>query len=56
MKFSGCFWYELKFEKEKGQSGGIIQKGEPHEQNPCAPGFEEQHLRKPHDKQVVQAK
>ena len=24
------------------QSGGIIQKGEPHELNPCAPGFEEQ--------------
>ena len=28
----GCTW----------QSGGIIQKGEPHERNPCAPGFEEQ--------------
>ena len=26
----------------KNQSGGIIQKGEPHERNPCAPGFEEQ--------------
>ena len=28
--------------ERKGQSGGIIQKGEPHERNPCAPGFEEQ--------------
>ena len=25
----------------RGQSGGIIQKGEPHERNPCAPGLEE---------------
>ena len=46
----------LKFGKRKGQSGGIIQKGEPHERNPCAPGFEEQHLTKPHDKQIVTAK
>ena len=28
-------------ERER-QSGGIIQNGEPHERNPCAPGFEEQ--------------
>ena len=28
--------------KKKGLSGGIIPKGEPHERNPCAPGFEEQ--------------
>ena len=26
MKFLGCTWYETKFGKEKGQSGGIIQK------------------------------
>ena len=32
----------IKIREEKGQSGGIIQKGEPHERNPCAPGFEEQ--------------
>ena len=30
-----------KFRERKGQSGGIIQKGEPHERNPCAPKFEE---------------
>ena len=56
MKFLGCICYETKFGKEKGQSGEIIQEGEPHERNPCAPGFEEQHLRKPHDKQIVTAK
>ena len=27
---------------KKRQSGGIIQKGEPHERNPCAPDFQEQ--------------
>ena len=27
-KFSGCTWYRTEFGKEKGQSGGIIQKGE----------------------------
>ena len=30
--------------KEEGQSGGTIQKGDPHEQNPCAPCVEEQPL------------
>ena len=33
-------WYITKI-REKWQSGGIIQKGEPHERNPCAPTFEE---------------
>ena len=33
---------EFGKEREKRQSGGIIQKSEPHERNPCAPGFEEQ--------------
>ena len=41
MKFSGCTWYETKIREEKGQSGGIIQKGEPHERNPCASSFGE---------------
>ena len=31
-----------KIGKRRGQSGGIIRKGEPHERNPCAPDFEEQ--------------
>ena len=38
--------------ERKKKSGGIIQKGEPHERNPCAPCFEKKHLRKPHDKQI----
>ena len=29
------------WEKKKGQSGGINQKCEPHERNPCASGFED---------------
>ena len=42
MKFSGCTWYGIEFGKEKGETGGIIQKkSEPHGRNPCAPGFEE---------------
>ena len=41
MKSSGCIWYETKIRERKGQSRGVIQKGEPHERNPCAPKFEE---------------
>ena len=26
MKFSGCFWYELKFEKEKGNLEALSKK------------------------------
>ena len=44
MKFSGCTWYETKNSERKGQSGGSIQKGEPHERNPCASSFEERTL------------
>ena len=33
---------KLNLGKKKGQSGGIIQKGELHERNPCAPSSEEQ--------------
>ena len=33
---------ETMWKEVEGQSGGIIQKGEPHERNPCAPGVEEQ--------------
>ena len=40
-KCSGCTWYKIEFRKER-QSGGIVQEGEHHERNPCAPGFEEQ--------------
>ena len=40
-KFSGCTWYKTKIRERKRQSGAIIQKGELHERNPCAPTFEE---------------
>ena len=32
------------FRERRRQFGGIIQKGEPHERNPCAPSLEEQPL------------
>ena len=41
MKFSGRSWYEIRIRDRKGPSRGIIQDGEPHERNPCAPRFEE---------------
>ena len=41
IQFSGRAWYKIEFGKEKGQSGGVIQKGELYERNPCAPTFEE---------------
>ena len=47
-RFSGTHHETLRMhlvqnwtQERKGESGGIIQKGEPHERNPCAPGFEE---------------
>ena len=42
--------------ERKRQSGGISQKGQPHERNPCEPVLRNNHLRKPHDKQIVSAK
>ena len=44
IKFSGRTWYEVQFQERKGPSRGVIQKGEPHERNPCAPKFEERTL------------
>ena len=38
LKFSGSTWFKIEFGKEKGN----LHKGEPHERNPCASGFEEQ--------------
>ena len=41
MKFSECTWTKLKFVKEKDNLEALSNKGELHERNPCAPGFEE---------------
>ena len=41
VKFSGRTWYEIRIRETKGPSLGIIQKGDTHERNPCAPKFEE---------------
>ena len=41
IKFSGRTWCEIQIRERKGPSRGVIQKGEPHERNPCAPKFEE---------------
>ena len=36
-----------KIRERKGPSRGVIQKCEPHERNPCAPGLRRGHKRKP---------
>ena len=41
IKFSGRTWYEIQIRERKGPSRGFIQKGKPHERNPCAPKFQE---------------
>ena len=41
LKFSGRTWYEIQILDKKRPSRGVIQKGERHERNPCAPNFEE---------------
>ena len=41
VKFSGRTWYEIRIRDRKEPSRGVIQEGEPHEGNPCAPRFEE---------------
>ena len=44
VKFSGRTLYEILNRERKGPSRGVIQKGEPHERNPCVPKFEERTL------------
>ena len=39
-KFSGRTCNEVQIREGKGPSRGVIQKGEPHERNPCAPKVE----------------
>ena len=41
IKFSGRTWYEVQIRERKGQSRGVIHKGEHHERDLCAPKFEE---------------
>ena len=56
IKFSRRAWYAIQIWEIKGPSRGVIQKGEPHERNPCAPKLRKEHLRKPQDKKNVPAK
>ena len=44
MNLSGCTWNQIGIWERTGPSRGIVQKDEPHERNPCTPGFEEQPL------------
>ena len=44
IKFSERTWYEIPIRESKGPSRDVIQKGESHERNPCAPKFEERTL------------
>ena len=41
LKFSGRTWYEIRIRDRTGPSRGVIQEGELHELNLCAPRFEE---------------
>ena len=41
IKFSGRTWCEIQIRERQGPSRGVIQKGETHERNPCAPKFGE---------------
>ena len=42
LKFSGCIWYKIEFGKGKGNLEALSRKGELHERNFCALGFEGQ--------------
>ena len=44
IKSSGRAWYDFQIWERKGPSRGVVQKGESHERNPCAPKFEERTL------------
>ena len=52
-KNSGSTWYEIRIRETKGPSLGIIEKGDTHERNPCAPKFEGRTLE---DKKIAAAK
>ena len=41
VKFSNDTWHQINIREKKGPSRGIIQKCEPHERSPWAPGVEE---------------
>ena len=44
IKFPGRTWYEVQILKRQGPSRRVIQKGEFHERNPCAPTLKERTL------------
>ena len=44
VKVSKGTWHHRKIWERKGPSGGIVQKCEPQERNPCAPKFEDRTL------------
>ena len=41
VRHSGRTWYQIRIRETKGPTPGIVQKGDTHERNPCAPRFEE---------------
>ena len=55
-KFSGCTRYEIEFGKEKGNLEALSQKVNLVSEILARPVLTNNHLRKPHDKQIVPAK
>ena len=56
MKFVGCTWYETKFLKEKDNLEALSKKVNLMSEILARPVLRNEHLRKPHDKQIVTAK
>ena len=55
MKFSGCIWCKIEFGNEKGNLEALSKKVNLMSEILARPVWRN-HLRKPHDKQVVSAK
>ena len=56
MKFSGCTWYKTEFRKEKGNLEALSKKVNLMSEIFARMVLRDNHLRKPHDKQIVSAK
>ena len=55
LKFPGCIWHETKFEKEKVNLEALSKKVNLMSEILARPVLRNEHLRKPHYKQVVPA-
>ena len=56
LKFSGCTWYKIEFGKERGNLEALSKKVNLMSEILARLVLRNNHLRKPHDKQIVSAK